>query len=157
MWRKCSPHLTRLRPAVHQPGLGKSFTVLAVALTRSDRYEEGRAALLEARSIQQALSVRHPGQPDINVAGFNELAAKLEAARRSAGTTPTFAVGPIEMEFAVALKKDAKAKAGVARSHTQKVKLTLTPTRPDGRELLISAEADSTPLMSAVPSSRVGR
>jgi len=93
----------------------------------------------------------------------------LEAARRSAGTTLAFAVGPIEMEFAVELRKDVKAKAGfkayvltgnveagAARGHTQKVKLTLTPTRPDGRELLISGEPASRPPMPE-PSARIGR
>ena len=104
--------------------------------------------------------------PDAVAALRDEL---LEAARRSAGTTLAFTVGPIEMEFAVELRKDVKAKAGfkayvltgnveagAARGHTQKVKLTLTPTRPDGRELLISGEPDSHPPMPE-PSSRIGR
>jgi tetratricopeptide (TPR) repeat protein len=73
--------LARLRPAVHQPGLGKSLTVLAVALTQCGRYEEGKAALLKARMVQQAISVRHHGRPEINMSGFAELTAKLESMR----------------------------------------------------------------------------
>jgi len=73
--------LARLRPAVHQPGLGKSLTILAVALTQCDRYEEGKATLLKARTVQQAISVRHHGRPEINVVGFTELAAKLDSMR----------------------------------------------------------------------------
>jgi hypothetical protein len=93
----------------------------------------------------------------------------LEAAQRAAGKTLAFTVGPIEMEFAVELKKDAKAKAGfkawvltgdieagVARATTQKVKVTLTPKRHDGRELLIAGDPDDRPSV-AVSESRIGR
>jgi hypothetical protein len=79
----------------------------------------------------------------------------LEGARRAAGKTLAFTVGPIEMEFTVELKRDAKAKtgfkawvvtadveAGTSRASTQKVKLILTPQRPDGRDLLISGRPD---------------
>ena len=75
----------------------------------------------------------------------------LDAAARGTGQDITFAVGPIEMEFAVELRADAKVRAGFrawvlsadaeaggawARSH--RVKVTLTPKRADGADLLIS-------------------
>jgi hypothetical protein len=78
----------------------------------------------------------------------------LEAAARGAGQEMAFAVGPIELEFAVELRTDAKAKAGfkawvvsaeaeagVARGRTHRVKVTLTPKAPGGGDLLISAPA----------------
>jgi Trypsin-co-occurring domain 2 len=77
----------------------------------------------------------------------------LEAAVRGIGSEIGFAVGPIELEFAVELKADAKAKTGfkawvvtgdvevgVARGRTHKVKVTLTPKHPDGADLLIAAK-----------------
>jgi hypothetical protein len=80
----------------------------------------------------------------------------LDAARRGVGQGVAFAVGPIEMEFAVELRADAKAKAGfkawvlasaeveagVTRGRTHRVTVTLTPRRPDGGDLLIAAEPD---------------
>jgi len=79
----------------------------------------------------------------------------LDAARRGGGQQIAFVVGPIEMEFAVELRADAKVKAGfkawvvasaaaeagVSRGRTHKVKVTLTPKQPDGGDLLISDEA----------------
>ena len=78
----------------------------------------------------------------------------VEAAARGAGAAVEFAVGPIELEFAVELKADAKAKfgfkawvlsgdveAGVARGHTQRVKFTVTPRKPGGGDLLVSGKA----------------
>ncbi|MFG2697231.1 trypco2 family protein [Kitasatospora sp. NPDC048407] len=77
----------------------------------------------------------------------------LEAAAR-AGDAPqvVFAVGPVEMEFEVELRADAKAKAGfklfavgaeteagLSRGRTHRVSLTLTPKRPDGGDLLVSS------------------
>ncbi|MBE1592361.1 trypco2 family protein [Nonomuraea angiospora] len=75
----------------------------------------------------------------------------LAAAVAGAGSQIAFAVGPIELEFAVELKADAKAKAGfkawvvtadveagVSRGRTHKVKLTLTPKHPDGGDVLIA-------------------
>jgi hypothetical protein len=69
----------------------------------------------------------------------------LDAAGRGAGSEIAFAVGPIELEFTVELRKDAKAKAGfkawvvtgdaeagMTRSRTHKVKVTLNPKRADG-------------------------
>jgi hypothetical protein len=77
----------------------------------------------------------------------------LEAARRGVGEDLGFVVGPIEMEFTVELRVDAKAKAGfkawvfasadveagVARGASHRVKVGLTPKRPDGGDLLIAA------------------
>ncbi|MFI6850508.1 trypco2 family protein [Kitasatospora sp. NPDC050467] len=77
----------------------------------------------------------------------------LEAAAR-AGTDPqvVFAVGPVEMEFEVELRADAKAKAGfklwaigaeteagLSRARSHRVSVTLTPKRPDGGDLLVSS------------------
>ena len=77
----------------------------------------------------------------------------LDAARRGTGQEIAFVVGPMEMEFAVELRADARAKvgfkawvlasaeveAGVARGRTHRVMVTLTPKRGDGGDLLISA------------------
>ncbi|MFF2350540.1 trypco2 family protein [Kitasatospora sp. NPDC058115] len=75
----------------------------------------------------------------------------LEAAAR-AGDDPqvVFAVGPVEMEFEVELRADAKAKAGfklwavgaeteagVSRARTHRVTFTLTPRCPGGGDLLV--------------------
>jgi Trypsin-co-occurring domain 2 len=80
----------------------------------------------------------------------------LAAAARGAGADVEFVVGPVELEFAVELKADAKAKAGfkawvvsgdletgVARARTHRVRVTLTPKRPGGGDLLVSAEPGS--------------
>ncbi|WP_433541783.1 trypco2 family protein [Streptosporangium sandarakinum] len=74
----------------------------------------------------------------------------LAAAVRGADSEIAFTVGPIELEFTVELKVDAKAKGGfkawvvtadaetgVARGRTHKVKVTLTPRHRDGADLLI--------------------
>jgi Trypsin-co-occurring domain 2 len=76
----------------------------------------------------------------------------LEAAQRGVGQQVGFVVGPIEMEFTVELKADAKAKAGfkawvlasaeveagVSRGRTHTVRVTLTPKNATGGDLLIS-------------------
>jgi len=78
----------------------------------------------------------------------------LVAAARGVDQEIAFAVGPIELEFAVELRADAKAKAGfkawvlasaeveagAGRTSTHRVKVTLTPKRPDGGDLSISGE-----------------
>jgi len=77
----------------------------------------------------------------------------LTAAARGAGADVEFVVGPVELEFSVELKADAKAKtgfkawvisgdveAGVGRARTHRVKVTLTPKRRGGGDLLVSAE-----------------
>jgi hypothetical protein len=79
----------------------------------------------------------------------------LVAAQRGIGEDVTFTVGPIEMEFTVELRADAKAKAGfkawvldaevetgVVRGRTHRVMLTLTPQVPDGGDLLIAGKPE---------------
>jgi len=93
----------------------------------------------------------------------------LEAAARGSGREIAFAVGPIEMEFAVELRADAKAKAGlkawvlsadveagVAWGRSHRVKVTLIPKRADGGDLLIAAAADEA-LAPGDVSGHVGR
>jgi len=76
----------------------------------------------------------------------------LDAAVRGADSEVAFAVGPIELEFAVELRADARAKAGfkawvligeveagMAQGRTHRVKVTLTPKRSDGTDLLIAS------------------
>ncbi|WP_406368171.1 trypco2 family protein [Streptomyces sp. NBC_01546] len=77
----------------------------------------------------------------------------LTAAAR-AGENPqvVFAVGPVEMEFEVELRADAKAKAGfklwavgaeteagVSRARTHRVSFTLTPKTASGEDVLVHA------------------
>jgi hypothetical protein len=77
----------------------------------------------------------------------------MAAAARGAGSDVEFVVGPIELEFAVEMRRDAKVKAGVkawlvsadveggvARGRTHKVKLTLTPQKPGGGDLLVAGD-----------------
>ncbi|MFD3843687.1 trypco2 family protein [Streptomyces sp. NPDC058642] len=74
----------------------------------------------------------------------------LDAVARGSSQEIAFKIGPIELEFAVELRTDAKAKAGfkawvvsgdveaaVARGRTHRVKVALTPQRPDGGDILI--------------------
>ncbi|MET7704057.1 trypco2 family protein [Streptomyces sp. NPDC005485] len=74
----------------------------------------------------------------------------LQASARGAGQDLAFKVGPVELEFAVELRADARAKAGfkawvvtgeaeagVARTRTHRVKIALTPQQPGGGDLLI--------------------
>jgi hypothetical protein len=71
----------------------------------------------------------------------------LNAAARASGVGVEFVVGPIELEFGVELKRDVKAKTGfkawvvsgdleggIAQGRTHKVKVTLTPRKPDGSD-----------------------
>ncbi|WP_432523004.1 trypco2 family protein [Kineococcus sp. SYSU DK006] len=94
----------------------------------------------------------------------------LTAAGRAAGQEIAFAVGPIEMEFGVELRADAKVKAGfkawvlasiegeagVGRTGTHRVTVTLTPKRADGGDLLISGAAGEK-LTPPVAGEHVGR
>ena len=93
----------------------------------------------------------------------------LVAAGRGAGEQIAFTVGSIELEFAVELRADAKAKAGfkawvvsveaetsAARTRTHRVTITVTPRRPDGGDLLISGAAGE-PLTTADAEAHVGR
>ncbi|MCR6490545.1 hypothetical protein M8542_47865 [Amycolatopsis sp. OK19-0408] len=79
----------------------------------------------------------------------------IEAATQSTGAGVEFLVGPVELEFAVELRKDVKGKAGfkawvvsagveggVTHGRTHKVKVTLTPRRPGGGDLLVSGDQD---------------
>ncbi|MGV9361272.1 trypco2 family protein [Amycolatopsis sp. NPDC003731] len=79
----------------------------------------------------------------------------LEAAARGAGADVEFAVGPIELEFGVELRQDAKVKtgfkawvvsgdfeAGIARGRIHKVKLTLTPRSSGGGDLLVAGDSE---------------
>jgi Trypsin-co-occurring domain 2 len=77
----------------------------------------------------------------------------MAATARGVGSDVEFVVGPIELEFAVEVRRDAKAKGGfkawlvsadveggVARGQTHKVKLTLTPKKPGGGDLLVTGD-----------------
>ncbi|MFJ1767854.1 trypco2 family protein [Amycolatopsis sp. NPDC088138] len=77
----------------------------------------------------------------------------MAAATRGAGSDVEFVVGPIELEFAVEMRRDAKVKAGfkawlvsadaeggLAQGRTHKVKLTLTPQKAGGGDLLVAGE-----------------
>ncbi|MQS08447.1 trypco2 family protein [Streptomyces alkaliphilus] len=79
----------------------------------------------------------------------------LTATARGAGQDVAFKVGPVELEFTVELRADAKVKsgfkawvvsadaeAGVTRGRTHRVAVTLTPQRPDGGDLLIAGNAN---------------
>ncbi|MDQ2582928.1 trypco2 family protein [Saccharothrix yanglingensis] len=75
----------------------------------------------------------------------------LEAVVYGRGQDVNFVVGPIELEFGVELKADAKAKggfkawvvaaeveAGVGRVATHRVRVSLTPKDKSGKDLLVS-------------------
>ncbi|MGW3959981.1 trypco2 family protein [Amycolatopsis sp. NPDC005003] len=77
----------------------------------------------------------------------------LAAAARGADGEFEFVVGPIELEFAVELRREAKlktgfkawvisadAEGGLAKGRTHKVKLTITPRRPGGGDLLVAGD-----------------
>ncbi|MDG4834171.1 hypothetical protein O7627_33440 [Solwaraspora sp. WMMD1047] len=78
----------------------------------------------------------------------------LHAAALGIGQPVKFLVGQIELEFAVELRQDAKAKAGfrtwvvsgdveggLSRGRTHRVSVTLTPIRPDGRDWLVAGDS----------------
>ncbi|MEE1752914.1 trypco2 family protein [Streptomyces sp. SP18CS02] len=81
----------------------------------------------------------------------------MEAARRGEDQDITFDVGPIEMEFLVEIRQEARAKAGfrawvvtadaegvAARGRSHRVTVTLTPRRGGG-PVRISAEGTDLP------------
>ncbi|WP_235057958.1 trypco2 family protein [Yinghuangia soli] len=89
-----------------------------------------------------------------------DAAARATAARTAAAGAPDleFAVGPIEMEFEVELRRDASAKAGfkawvlsgetsagIAQTRTHRISVSLTPRARGGGDLLISAEVAPPP------------
>ncbi|GAA5070142.1 trypco2 family protein [Streptomyces sp. SID10815] len=107
-------------------------------------------------------------------AGGIELAAAVQAVRdellraaaQGAGSDMVFQVGPIQLEFTVELRADARvrggikafvvsgeADAGAGRTRTHRVALTLEPRRATGDPLLISGEgeADASGLAAAGP------
>ncbi len=86
----------------------------------------------------------------------------VEAARRGEGQDVTFDVGPIELEFLVEIRHEARGRAGVrawvvtadaegsaARSRSHRVMVTLTPRRGDGPVRIVAqgrdAAADAAP------------
>lgn len=79
----------------------------------------------------------------------------IEAVARAGQPEVGFVVGPIELEFGVELKADAKVKAGfkawvvsgnaeggVSRGRTHRVKVTLTPQDAHGRDLRVRGTTD---------------
>jgi len=81
---------------------------------------------------------------------------ELISAAAAGGEHPelVFAVGPVEMEFEVEIRADAKAKAGfrlwavgadaeagVSRGRTHRVSFTLAPRRADGGDLLVGGDS----------------
>jgi hypothetical protein len=79
----------------------------------------------------------------------------LRAKELGAGSPMEFEVGPVEMQFTVALTREGKANAGVkvwvieagtsgtlTGQRTHQVKITLHPKRPDGRPERIGASAE---------------
>ena len=81
----------------------------------------------------------------------------LGAAAQGAGSDVAFHVGPIRMEFMrggiKAFVVSGEADAGVGRTRTHRVTLTLEPRKATGDPLLISAEdeADASGLTAAGP------
>ena len=85
--------------------------------------------------------------------------AELNAAMaEGADDDVQFQVGPVELEFAVDIKKDAKAdfgvrvwvlslgaKGGVGQNSTNRIKVVLNPTDAHGRQLKISSDRDPAP------------
>ncbi|MFI8194459.1 trypco2 family protein [Streptomyces sp. NPDC085946] len=80
----------------------------------------------------------------------------MEAARRGEGQDVTFDVGPIELEFLVEIRHEARAKAGfrawvvtadaegsAARGHSHRVMVTLTPRRGDGPVRIVARGRDT--------------
>jgi hypothetical protein len=93
----------------------------------------------------------------------------LTAAARGAGQDLVFAVGAIELELAVELRADAKARAGfkawvvsgdaeagASRSRTHRVTLSLTPRRVDGGDLLVAGD-NGRPVGPGDVSDHIGR
>ncbi|MFE9426354.1 trypco2 family protein [Kitasatospora sp. NPDC006697] len=100
------------------------------------------------------------GDSDVDIELADAVAAVrdelLKAQSRGASSDLGFEVGPIEMEFEVELRADAKAagkfrvwavsaeaEAGVSRGRTHRVSFTLTPKLRDGGELLIHGSPDA--------------
>jgi len=80
----------------------------------------------------------------------------MEAAQRGEGQDVTFDVGPIELEFLVEIRHEARAGAGfrawvvtadaagsAARGHSHRVMVTLTPRRGDGPVRIVARGRDT--------------
>ncbi|MEU5258136.1 trypco2 family protein [Amycolatopsis sp. NPDC021455] len=93
----------------------------------------------------------------------------LEAVAWRADAELEFVVGPIELEFSVELRRDAKMKSGfkawvisgdaeggMARGRTQKVKVTVTPRSAGGGDLLVAGD-QARPAGPGDVSGRTGR
>lgn len=76
----------------------------------------------------------------------------LDAVGKAGSTEVSFVVGPIEMEFAVEVRSDAKVKggikawlisadaeAGISRNRVQRVKVSLSPKTASGADSLVSS------------------
>ncbi|MFD0209625.1 trypco2 family protein [Streptomyces hirsutus] len=85
--------------------------------------------------------------------------AELEQAMEDGRDHPiSFRTGPVEMEFAVDVRKNgearakvmvlpwsAEAKAGYAAATTSRLKITLQPVDPDGEDQKINADSPERP------------
>ena len=93
----------------------------------------------------------------------------LDAVGRAGSTEVSFVVGPIEMEFAVEIRSDAKVKggvkawvisaeaeAGISRSRVHRVKVSLSPKTASGTDLLVSS-ADPHELDAGSSETHLGR
>ncbi|MEV4135450.1 trypco2 family protein [Dactylosporangium sp. NPDC049742] len=91
----------------------------------------------------------------------------VQAAARGADQEITFTVGAIELEFAVELRADARAKAGfrawvltadadagITRGRTHRVKVTLTPQGADQRPVAVAGGNGAAP---TPPPGHIGR
>lgn len=104
-------------------------------------------------------STHHDDHPGMDIELATAVAALrdelIDAATHGLGHDIELVVGPIELEFTVELRHDAKAKAGfkawvisadaeagASRGRTQRVTLTLTPRRAGGGDLLVSDTAE---------------
>ncbi|MEV4317085.1 trypco2 family protein [Actinocrispum sp. NPDC049592] len=78
----------------------------------------------------------------------------LAAAARGVGQDIEFVVGPVELEFSVELRRDAKAKLGfkawvvsadaeasVAQTRKHRVQISLTPRNADGSDVKVSSQS----------------
>ena len=83
----------------------------------------------------------------------------LRAQDEGAGSEVRFAVGPVELEFSVAVTRDAKGEAsinvlgfislgggaGVSSGETHRVKVTLNPLAVDGEPFEVAASRNGRP------------
>jgi hypothetical protein len=93
--------------------------------------------------------------------------AELDAAMaEGVGDNVQFEVGPVELEFAVDIQKDAKAdfgvrvwvlslgaKGGASQGSTNRIKVVLNPKDEHGKQLKIASDRDPAPPERARPGS----